>query len=316
MKSEALLPGGIVSLTGEAADRLLSCGNGDAALLYLCLLRQGLPAQSLRWDPPRLAAAHEALVKMGLAAGAVPAPAPAPVVEAPAEPPEYTAADIAKELEDKSSHFPALVNEVQRRLGKILSTTDLKTLYTIYDFLALPAEVIFLLTGYCVAETEEKYGAGHKPRMSELRREAFRWHRLGLDSADAAEDYLRRQSGLRTREKTILPLLGISGRTPVEGERKYIAAWVEMGFGDDAIRLAYERTVFKKQNLNWPYMNSILRAWDQKQLHTVAEILAKDSARAPAAAPANPAQVRQHQQDDIRWMQEFLAKQKSEQGGE
>ncbi|MEG2119332.1 MAG: DnaD domain protein [Pseudoflavonifractor sp.] len=314
MKNDMLLPGGIVSLTAEAADRLLSAANGDAALLYLCLLRQDTPARALRWDPARLTAAHDALCKMGLLTGALPQP-PAPPLEEAEEPPEYTAADITKELENRSSTFPAVVDEVQRRLGKLLSTADLKTLYTIYDFLALPAEVIFLLVGYCVEETEQKYGQGHKPRMTQLRKEAFYWHRLGLDTADAAETYLQRQSLLRTREKSILPLLGISGRAPVEGERKLIAAWVEMGFGDPAIRLAYERTVFKKQTMNWPYMNSILRSWHQKNLHTVAEITAKDSGKTSAPAGTSAAQVQQHQSDDIRWMKDFLAKQKAEQGG-
>ena len=52
-------------------------------------------------------------------------------------------------------------------------------------------------------------------------------------------------------------------------DSKYIAAWVDLGFDDETICLAYERTVLKKGSLNWAYMNSILKSWHQKGLHTL-----------------------------------------------
>ncbi len=322
MADESLFPGNILSMTAQAADRLFAAGSGDAALLYLFLLRAGgrydetAAARALRWDIPRLTAGYDALVSMGLARRAAAASAPAPQPEQ--EPPEYAYADIAKELEEPGSSFPALVKEVQRRLGKILSTADLKTLYTLYDFLALPAEVICLLVSHCVEDMEEKYGPGQKPRMSQVRKTAFAWHRLGLDTAEAAEEHLKRQASIRGRERTLLPLVGITGRAPIEGERRYIAAWVEMGFPDETIRLAYERTLFKKQSMSWPYMNSILRSWHQKGLHTVEEVRNRDSDRpavtAPSPAPTAtpPAQSGQRVAEDVEWMKRFLAKKKEE----
>ena len=41
--SVTLLPGSIVAMTDQAADRLVRLDNGDAALLYLYLLRHGDP---------------------------------------------------------------------------------------------------------------------------------------------------------------------------------------------------------------------------------------------------------------------------------
>jgi DnaD/phage-associated family protein len=324
MADEALLPGGILSMTGHAADRLMAAGNGDAALLYLFLLRKGgaydeaAAARTLRWDRPRLSAGYEALVSMGLARKMAAAPLPAESA-ADQEPPEYTSADIVRELDEPDSSFPSLVKEVQRRLGKILSTADLKTLYTLYDFLALPAEVVCMLVSHCVEDIEEKYGRGHKPRMSQVRKAAFAWHRLGLDTVEAVEEHLKRQASVRGREKTLLPLVGVIGRAPVEGERRYITAWVDMGFPDEAIGLAYERTLLKKQSMNWPYMNSILRSWHQKGLHTVAEIKARDSDRSaavpvplPQSAPAP--QGTQRVTEDVEWMKRFLASQKKGEG--
>lgn len=56
----------------------------------------------------------------------------------------------------------------------------------------------------------------------------------------------------------------------MERERTYIAAWQDMGFDNEALRLAYEKTVMKKQSMDWGYMNGILRRWHEKGLHTVA----------------------------------------------
>ena len=68
--SLTLLPGSIVAMTDQAADRLLRLDNGDAALLYLYLLRKGSP-DGLSWPQPRLDAALSALKTIPNVAGSV-----------------------------------------------------------------------------------------------------------------------------------------------------------------------------------------------------------------------------------------------------
>ena len=320
MAAGVLLPGGVLSMTSSAAERLIRSGSGDAALLYLQLLRQGgqFDAERVRkalgWSVDRISGVYTQLADLGLArkdADLSLAPAP----PEPDSPPDYTAADIAREMEGPGA-FPHLVRELERRLGKVLSTADLKMLYTMFDYLALPAEVILLLTTWCIEETERKYGPGRKPRMSQLKKEAFVWRRLGVDTPEAADAHVRALSALRGREAKLLPLLGISGRVPVEGERKYINAWIEMGFDDESIALAYEKTILKKGALNWAYMNSILRSWHQKGLHTREQVEAGDSAwpKGPAQVPAGPAhpgaqptgKAVERLKEDMDWMDRFL----------
>ena len=112
------LPGDILSMNAEAARRLMDAGSGDAALLYLWLLKAGGSydaagaARALRWDAGRTDAAFAELVGMGLADEGRKAPPPQVLA---VEPPEYSAADITRELENKGSLFPDLVREIQRR---------------------------------------------------------------------------------------------------------------------------------------------------------------------------------------------------------
>ena len=318
--SKLLLPGDILAMDRRAADRLIAAGSGDGALLYLWLLGHGgelVPSaarKALKWDDIRLDQAVAALKTIGLSDGSAREEAPPPA--APDGPPEYTAADITRELEQQNSSFPGLVNEVQRRLGKILSTADLKILYTLYDYLALPAEVICLLVSWCVEEFERKYGAGRRPRMSTVQKEGFAWKRLGVDTVQAAEAHLKRQELYRTREGEVLRLLDIPPRPLVEGERKKVAAWTDMGFEDAALRLAYEKTVYKKQKMDWDYMNGILARWHRANLHTLAEIEGAD--KPPRNAPAmqdqpnQPGEADRRVREDLERMRAFMRKQKGE----
>lgn len=286
------LPGGVVSLSAENTDRLLSLGQGDGALLYLALLRHGgelhQARQALRWSQGRLDTAYAALQSAQLVG---PAPARADDRLRDDQPPEYVTQDVVDALTEDNT-FAALQRQVELTLGAKLSPADLKTLYTIYDYLGLPAEVIYLLTGWCVEETERKWGPGRRPRMSQVKKEAYRWHDRGVDTLPAAEAFLRSQKDLTQRERSILPLLGIHDRRPVDKEREYIAAWVDWGFPDEAIALAYQKTLLKKQSMSWPYMNSILKNWHAKGLHAVRDIKAGDAApRAPRSAASAPTEA-------------------------
>lgn len=309
--SADLLPGSILSLSAQAADRLIRLDSGDAALLYLYLL--GHPdAQGLKWPALRLQTAMDQLVSNGLAraqsAPVVPDPAPEP-------PPEYAMEDVTTALREGEA-FSALCDEVERRLGKKLTTNDLKSLYTLYDHLALPPEVILMLVAWCVEEMERKYGPGRRPFLSQIKKEGFTWSRRGIDTIEAAEAHIRKMTAMRGREKEILRLLDIPARPLVEREKTYIAAWDEMGFDDETIRMAYEKTVMKKQSMDWSYMNGILRRWHEKGLHTAAAILAGDRDPRPVQAVAAPTPAQPQEdlraREDMERMRRMLEQMKQE----
>ena len=132
-----------------------------------------------------------------------------------------------------------------------------------------------------------------------------------------------KQRALRIRPETepeeVLRLLDIPPRPLVEREKNYIAAWDQMGFDDEALRAAYERTVMKKQSMDWSYMNGILRRWHEKGLHTLAAIQAGDRDPRPvqAAAPSSPAAAsREAEQarEDMERMRRLMEQMKQREG--
>lgn len=312
-----LLPNEILSMSAQAARLLVESGDGDGALLYLALLEcggdAGKAAARLRWQDDRLRPAWERLAALGLAQP--PSNTPSPPPRQDDRLPEYSRGEIAAAME-REPEFQGLCRELEGMLGRVFTDNDLRCLYTIYDHLGLPSEVILLLAGFVIRrERRQKNNPAACPRMPQVQREAFRWKRLGVDTLERAEDYLRRQETVDAREWEILQAVGVTERRPaVEKEREYIAAWVDMGLGDELIRMAYERTVYQKKAMSWPYMNKILQSWHGAGYKTPQQVEAGDKPP-KRQAPSAKVQPRDFQpsQDRIRknndWLDQFLAEQ-------
>ena len=134
---------------------------------------------------------------------------------------------------------------------------------------------------------------------------------------ERAEEHVKKLTRLRGRETEVLRLLDISPRPLVEREKTYIAAWDDMGFDNDALRLAYERTVLKKQSMDWGYMNGILRRWHEKGLHTAAAVRTGDRDPRPVQAGAGnkrPPSAGQDQRarEDMERMRRLMEQMKQE----
>lgn len=317
--SALLMPNEILSMTAQAARRVVELGDGDCALLYLALLERGgdvFAAQTkLNWPRERLETVYARLAGQGLVDGAKLSGAPAQPERREDRPPEYSRGDVLTALENEPE-FTGLYREMERLLNRDFSDADLKSLYTIYDYLAMPVEVILLLAGYVTQTLRRQMGRseGVYPRMPQIRKEAFVWKRLGIDSVERAENYFRQQAQVDGRERDILAAVGVTQPRPaVEKEREYIAKWVEMGVSDELIHLAYERTVFRKGAMNWPYLNRILQSWHQAGYQTAAQVEAGDRPAQQQAAPAKKKEDYQPSQERIRknsdWLDEFLREQ-------
>ncbi len=296
----------------EEVDRLLRLGSGDAALLYLFLLKNGgrldreEAARSLRLSRP-LAEGMELLRRAGLIRGETP-----PASGDKAEPkereelPEYTAAEVRAQA-DADPGFGELLAETSDRLGRVLSGADMKILFGIYNDLGLPSDVILLLLGYCLEECRRRFGAGRKPTLRQIQKEAYVWCREELFNLELADRYLRERAARRGKLGELSALLGIRGRSLAPTEEKYLLAWLGMGFGQEAILLAYDKTVSKKGELAWPYMNRILENWHSKGLHTVPEIEAGDRPPRRGGPQGETAPARPEAGEDDR-MQDYMKK--------
>ncbi len=275
-------------ISPQAADKLLNAHDGDLALLYLYICRTG--CRDLEKAADRLCrtlrdmeAAEEKLRRKGLLDKPAQVNNP-PVAPAP-ELPQYKAEEISiRSKEDPQ--FAVIVSEAIKVMGHSLSGNDLKTLFGIYDYLALPTEVILVLLNYCAELFEEKYGSSRRPSARAIEKEAYVWVNREIMSLEQADEYIRSQKERRSGIGRIKAVLGIHGRELSAAERRTFEAWLDMGFDEDAISIAYDRTTEHTGGFKLRYMNRILENWHESNIHTEAEINAKDPRRGSAPAPA------------------------------
>ena len=280
-----------MELAGQDVRKLLAAGNGDAALLYL-YDRSGLPRsdaqEALHLTNTRYELAAATLQQLGLWREE-----PKKFL-APAEAPHYTEEDVKREYH-AGSEFPSMVGEAQRRLGRILSTEELKILLCIYRYLGLAPEVISILISYCIQRSHAR-GSSRMPSIRAVEKEAYRWADLGIETMEQAAAFMQQQLQLQGGIGRVRQLLGIRDRRLTAGEEKLVVTWLGWGFGEKEIQLAYEKTCLNTGGLKWPYLNSILKSWHEQGLTTLSQIEAGD--RQPAR-PARPGYGVQRHDDKL-----------------
>ena len=297
-----------VVLSAKQADVLIASHNGDAALLFLLLQRldRGASPEELRqrlgFSALQLAAAERALQEMGLLS----APKAPPI--APSDDhPQYSADELSDMLETDRT-FSVLVEQTEQVLGKKMKTADLQLLAGLYDDMGLPADVIYLLVCHCTERTARRFGEGRRPTMRQIEKEGCLWARMGIADQESADRYLRSLAQKQEKAAAYLRVLNIHDRPPVDSELHYLQQWWEQGFPPETVALAYDKTVFHKKEMNWRYLNGILRRWHENGWHTVEEVKSGEQRTAPNAHSVAKNPETQSQRDGADWMLRYMKK--------
>ena len=263
----------------DAADvrKLLGAASADGALLYIYLKAGNEPATAaaaLNMNESRINCAMATLRQLGLwqtekqsriLAG---------------ERPVYTERDVL-EADGSDVEFSSLRGEVERLLGRNLNTEELKILLGFIRYLGLPADVISVLICYCKDRARSR-GSLRNPSLRTIEKEAYAWAERGIDTLEEAAAFIQAQNTRNCRMTALQNLLQIRGRQLTGAEERYAQSWLDMGFEDKVITMAYERTCLNTGGLNWAYMNKILQRWHEAGLRTADAVRGGD--RKPGAA--------------------------------
>ena len=267
--------------------KLLWAKNPDVALLFLYITAGNEYAQAeqaLQLSQSRITCAAASLRQLGLW------PEEKKTVVLSGERPQYTERDVLTAMDGDKS-FQALYGEIQRVLGRTLNTEELKILLGFTHYLGLPGDVISLLVCYCKERARAK-GNLRNPSLRTIEKEAYYWAEQGIDSMEEAVAFIQNQNIRRSQISHLMQLLQIRGRNLTPGEEKYAKSWLEMGFDDEVIALAYERTCLNTGGLSWAYMNKILTRWHDAGLLTLKQVKAGDKKpSAPKGASGKPGQA-------------------------
>ena len=277
--------------------KLLGAASPDAALLYIFLQsgnRLEDAARELHFSESRCSCATATLRQLGLWQEE------RTVRVLSGERPSYSERDVLDAMNADTS-FQGLYGEIQRLLGRTLNTEELKILLGFIRYLGMPPEVISLLVCYCRERARQK-GNLRNPSLRTIEKEAYAWAERGIDTLEEAAAYIQSQNMRNSRLHRLMQTLQIRGRNLTAAEERYAMSWLEMGFAEDAIAMAYERTCLNTGGLNWAYMNKILQRWNQQGLYTAEAVQSGD--RKPTARSGERQLDAQEQAAITRMMQE------------
>ncbi|MDO4269583.1 MAG: DnaD domain protein [Eubacteriales bacterium] len=300
--TSVLLPEGELRVARcDMLDKLIAVGDGDAALLYLYILRHGDSAG----DQTVARALHltkERYERAVFTLNNLTAPAAPSEAERPADAPQYTADELRRARVDDHK-FAAVCQSAEETLGRTLTEGQLRCLLTAYDHLGLSAGAIIELLAYLKKEK----GA---VRLSDIRRETNQWADMGICSAQDAQDYLARRADEKPLSEAVYKALSADPAQPAPKEQRVCRFALSHGFPPEAVALAVKRTDKQQGHKSLDYTLGILRRWDESGVHTVSEITALEpETRAGKAAvgktapaqPTDPATLAAWEQD---WLEQ------------
>ncbi len=182
--------------------------------------------------------------------------------------PSYSQAEI-NAVATANKMISGLFYQAETVLNKVLTASDMEMLFSFHDWLGLPPEVIMMLLSYAA-----KRGKTTKRYLETI---AIDWADKGIDTFDAAEEYVTELEAADSAEREVCGILGIYNRALTATEKKYIKLWVrDMQIPKELISLSYDRTVSATGKLSYSYMNKILENWQQKGCQTIEDVEAAD----------------------------------------
>ena len=173
---------------------------------------------------------------------------------------KYTEREMTYAMET-NPELKVLYSFAQQKLGNIIPPADVNILFSLYDWLKLPVEVIVMLFEYCAEKG--------KLNMRYIESTAVHWVEQGMRTPEQVEEFCRQEERQKKSYTEFQKMVGITGRKLSQTEKKYIDSWIgQMHFSFDMIRLAYDQTVMNTGQLSMPYLNKILSTWHQKGIAT------------------------------------------------
>lgn len=157
-----------------------------------------------------------------------------------------------------SPDIDRLFSLAKSAFGNLISSNDLSTLFSFYDWLRLPIDVIQILVVYSVEN-----GNGNIRYMEKV---ALDWHEKGLNTSEKVNDYLRKTN---KDYRSIFKALGIS-RDLTDIDIELFKKWENTyGFSMDLILEACDKAIGNAPNPTLKYVNGILENWHKEGAKTI-----------------------------------------------
>lgn len=175
--------------------------------------------------------------------------------------PSYSQEEISIYLQ-KSQTVKQLILSAQEHLGKLLSQNDMSILFSFYDWLGLPIEVIEILLAYCVQN-------GHS-NLRYIEKVAINWADEEIDTPQKALEYIKvRSNGYKEIKKAF----GQSARNLLPAEEQYIKKWLTVyKMPIEVLKKACEKTILQTGQASFQYADTIVENWYKSNVKCIEDV--------------------------------------------
>ncbi|MDA3846712.1 MAG: DnaD domain protein [Vallitaleaceae bacterium] len=172
--------------------------------------------------------------------------------------PSYTTSELVSFKSEVE--YSQLVYITERYLGKNLTETDLRTLFSLHDWIGLPFEVIEILLEYCVSNNHRN--------LRYIEKVALDWADNDINTIEKATYRTKTSS---KQYFTIFKALGIPNRNPVQFEIDMMNGWLK-AFDIELILEACDRTIKQTNTGSLKYTDTILSKWTKENVKLYSDI--------------------------------------------
>lgn len=172
-------------------------------------------------------------------------------------PPDYSQEELSFYM-NRNEDFKGLISSAESNLGKLLSSSEVSTLYSLHDWLRLPLEVIEILLAYCCNN-------GHRS-MKYIESVAIAWHDDGVCDVQSALERINDYSSVYMK---IMRALGLGGKKPIDKQIEYMKKWVDK-LPLDLVLYGCEKTAMSVTSGNpFPYADKVFSNWEKAGIDTL-----------------------------------------------
>ena len=277
--TSVLLPEGELRVARcDTLDKLIAVGDGDAALLYLYILRHG--SEDGRTAARALHLSDERYERAAFTLNNLSAPAAETKNTEKSEnaAPQYTAAELRR-ARDEDGEFSAVCDAAENAFGR----------------------AIIELLSYLKNEKGEV-------RLSDIKRETYQWADMGIVNAQDAQQYLARRVNEKPFIEALYRALGADPAQPAPKEQRVCRFALAHGFPAESVELAVRRTEAHQGHRSLDYTLGILRQWEKSGVHTISEITALEPESRTAAVAVGQTEAQPTDSGTLAdWEQAWLA---------
>ena len=185
---------------------------------------------------------------------------------------QFPPVEIAKTVK-RDDAFRCLCETFERLAGRPTKHVERNILMIITDEIGLPSEVALMLVEYSFSI--------NKATPAYMKTVALDWIECGIDTIPKAEERIAVLTARHTLENRLRSKFQLNSAFS-KTQKEYIESWAEAGFSDELIDEAYDATLIGAGKLSFPYMDKILKSWQDKGITEPGQIVKEKPAGASA----------------------------------